>query len=337
MWQHIRGHDRLIQSFSRAIERNRLAHAYLFVGPEGVGKKLLAVELAKAILCEGKAAKFEACDQCTSCTLIEAGTHPDFFTVSRPEESHEIPIEIMRGLCRDFAMKSARGKGKVAVLDDADDLNEESANCFLKTLEEPPPRSVFILIGTSAERQLPTIVSRCQVIRFPPLPRSLVLDLLRARGITDEEQRARLARLCEGSPGQAMALAHPELWKFRQTLLAGLVRRQPDSVALSRTFVHFVEEAGKDSASQRRRAALVVRLLIDFFRDALAMSQGGLPKPSDAEEEKLLQELCRLLDADAILAALDRCFECEFHLDRYVHLVLTVESLLDALAQKLPA
>src|SRR5262249_40213336 len=106
----------------------------------------------------------EACDSCPSCVQVEAGTHPDFLCVGRPEDALEFPIDLMRNLCQRFSLKSARGHGKVVLLDDADDLNEESANCFLKTLEEPPPRSVLILIGSSPDRQLSTIVSRCQVV-----------------------------------------------------------------------------------------------------------------------------------------------------------------------------
>ena len=86
----------------------------------------------------------------------------------------------MRELCKSFALKSAHGRGKVVVLDDVDDLNEESANCFLKTLEEPPPRSVLILIGSSADRQLSTIVSRCQIVRFAPLFAPQVREILQA-------------------------------------------------------------------------------------------------------------------------------------------------------------
>src|SRR5262249_21284851 len=135
-------------------------------GPPGIGKRPFAIELASALLCENPSSDLLACQQCTSCALMAAGTHPDFFAVARPEDKNELPIEVMRQLCRGFSLKSARGRGKIALLDDADDLNAESANCFLKTLEEPPPRSVFFLIGTSPERQLPTIVSRCQVVRF---------------------------------------------------------------------------------------------------------------------------------------------------------------------------
>src|SRR6266851_1381893 len=183
-----------------------------------------AQELAKALLCE--AAKntpdtLEACDQCESCLLVDALTHPDLFAVRRPEDKNEVPIEVMKELCRSFSFKTARGHGKVGILDDADDLNEESANCFLKTLEEPPPGALLILIGTSADRQLATIVSRCQVIHFRPLPEAIVADLLAAQHIEDRAFIQRLARLSGGSMGLAQALAEPQLWEFRLQLLQG--------------------------------------------------------------------------------------------------------------------
>ena len=160
-WQRVRGHEAQVEAFRRAARRGRLAHAYLFTGPAGVGKRLFAVELAKALLCEGNAGdELEACDRCPACAQVEAGTHPDFYPAARPADALEFPIELMRELCQGFALKSARGRGKVVVIDGADDLNRESANCFLKTLEEPPPRSVLILIGSSPDRQLSTIVSR---------------------------------------------------------------------------------------------------------------------------------------------------------------------------------
>src|SRR5207249_1292746 len=119
-----------------------------------------------------------------------------------------------------FSLKSARGRGKVILLEGADDLNEESANCFLKTLEEPPPGSVLILIGSSADRQLPTIVSRCQVVNFGRLSETDVAALLRAGGIKDEALLGRLLRVSEGSPGLARQLSDPALWDFRKALIA---------------------------------------------------------------------------------------------------------------------
>src|SRR5262249_2864594 len=163
--------------------------------------------------------RLEACDRCPACAQVEAGTHPDFFVASRPEENLDLPIEVMRELCRATSLKPARGRGKVPLIEDADDPTEAPANCFLKTLQGPSPRSVFLVIGTTPDRQLPTIVSRCQVVRFAPLPAPLVAELLRANGVEDAALAERLVRLSGGSPGQALALADPELWAFRRKLL----------------------------------------------------------------------------------------------------------------------
>src|SRR5436305_3821996 len=104
-WQRVRGHEALVEGFRRVVRRGRLAHAYLFVGPPGIGKRLFAVELAKALLCEGprEGGRLEACDACASCVQIDAGTHPDVLTAARPPESAEFPIALMRELCQHFS------------------------------------------------------------------------------------------------------------------------------------------------------------------------------------------------------------------------------------------
>jgi len=335
-WGRIRGHEALVESFQSAVRRGRLAHAYLFAGPQGVGKRLFAGELAKALLCAHSSDNhLEACDRCPNCLQVEAGTHPDLFVAGRPEDSLEVPIEVMRELCRSFNLKSARGRGKVAILDDADDLNEASANCFLKTLEEPPARSVLLLIGTSPERQLATIVSRCQVVRFAPLPAPAIAELLREQGVDDPQLIQRLARLSGGSLGQARALADPELWVFRRKLLDDLTDPRPDSVALAHSWMRFVEEAGKETASQRRRAALVLRLIIEFLNDALTISLGGTPKPAEPADLDALRKLAERTGTDRLLEVLERCLQSEEQIDRRVQLVLVLEALMDTLGQKL--
>jgi DNA polymerase III subunit delta' len=335
-WQHIRGHDALVEGFRRAVRRGRLAHAYLFTGPAGVGKRLFAVELAKSLLCEkATEGSLQACDNCPACVQVEAVTHPDFFTAVRPPEALEFPIDLMRQLCQSFALKSARGRGKVVLIDDADDLNEEAANCFLKTLEEPPPRSVLILIGSTTDRQLRTIVSRCQVIRFAPLSPELVDELLQAQGVEDSSLRGRLVRLGGGSPGMAQELADPALWEFRRGLLAGLTKTPILSVDLSRQWMAFVEEAGKESAAQRRRAQLVLRLIVDFLDDALTVSMNGTPRRTEADERDGLETIARRVGPDRLLEALERCLEADRQIDRRVQLVLILEGLIDALGQKL--
>jgi DNA polymerase-3 subunit delta' len=334
-WQRVRGREAQAEAFDRIVRRGRLGHAYLFAGPAGVGKRLFADELAKALLCEAPdRPRLEACDQCQACALVAAGTHPDLFTIGRPEETLELPTKVVRDLCRDLGLKPARGRGKVAIVDDADDLNDESANRFLKTLEEPPPRSVLLLVGTSAQRQLPTILSRCQVVYFPPLPDSLVREILREQGV-EEAQVERLARMSGGSPGRALALTDPELWEFRQKLLQALTRIPFDSVGLGKAWTHFVEEAGKEAAAQRRRAAVVLALLIDFLEAALPVSLGAAANLADDADRKALEQFASRTDPEQVTALLDRCLEADRQIDCRVQLVLILEALTDALGQKL--
>src|SRR5207244_631480 len=111
------------------------------------------------------------------------------------------------------ALKPSRGGKKIGIVEDADDFNEESANCFLKTLEEPPPRSLLILIATGTDRQRPTILSRCQIVRFAALAPAAVRSILAEKGIADPAQLDRLVRLSGGSAGQALALNDEQFWQ----------------------------------------------------------------------------------------------------------------------------
>jgi DNA polymerase-3 subunit delta' len=325
-----------VQSFQRVVRGGRLGHAYFFAGPHGVGKRLFAEELAKSLLCEARPAEqLEACDQCPGCLHVAAGTHPDFFIARRPEDKHEFPIELMREFCRNLSLKSVRSRGKVAILDDADDLNEESANCFLKTLEEPPPGSVLLLIGTSTDLQYPTIISRCQTVAFGPLPAPLVCDILREQGVEDPLVIERLARMSGGSPGQALALADPALWEFRRAMIQSLVQPRFDSVAASQSWMQFIEEAGKDSAAQRRRAALLLHFLIEFLNTALALLCGDTPKLAESEDLRALQTFVQRTNVEQLFSLLERCLEADVQLERRVQLVLVIEGLLDALGRRM--
>lgn len=336
-WSHILGHAERIDAFRQIVARHRLAHAYLFVGPPGVGKRRFAVELAKALLCEANKPPrpLDACDKCDACLLVDAGTHPDLFQVGKPEDLNEFPIEMIRDFCASFMFKAARGHGKVAILDDTDFFNEASANCFLKTLEEPPPGSLLILLSTNLDRQYATILSRCQMVRFAPLNDDHVRQLLQKQDINDKTMLDRLVRLSGGSPGQALALADEALWQFRRELLQELARPKVDSVGLGKKFVAFVEDAGKETALQRRRANQVLRLLIESFTDVLRLHAGAPARSVEPAELPLVASLAQRADADKIEAILARCLETEMHLGRYVQLSLVLEAFTDALGQLL--
>jgi DNA polymerase-3 subunit delta' len=320
------------------IRQGRLGHAYLFAGPEGIGKRLFATELAKALLCEapGAADRLDACGHCAGCVQIDAGTHPDFQAVGLPEDKHEFPIGLMQELIRHLALKPARGKHRVAIIDDADDFNEEAANCFLKTLEEPPPRSLLILLGTSPDRQLPTIVSRCQVIRFHPLPATLIAEFLVREGvIADPAEARRAAEMSTGSLGDARVLAEPAVARFRGELFAALSQPRINSVSLAEKTVRFCEEGGKESAAKRQRARLALRFMLELLQAALHVQQGRESPSFDGQAAAAVAQLVQRVSEEELLEALERCLHADYQVDRRLQLVLVVEAVIDALGQML--
>jgi DNA polymerase-3 subunit delta' len=333
-WGRVHGHEAIVRSFDSAWRRGRLGHAYLFVGPAGVGKHTFARELARSLLCERLSEKLLACGQCSSCALVDAGTHPDLSLAARPEEKVELPIETIRELIEHLSLKPARGGRKVAILDDADDLNEEAANAFLKTLEEPPPGSVLILIGgPTPERQYSTILSRCQVVPFLPLGAKEVDLLLQRHGVTDAARRERLRRVAGGSVGQALALNDEGLWEFRRTLLKAIESEKLEALDLATQWNQHVEEAGKDAGTRRRRAALILKLLIGLLQDALRIAHGVAPLVADKAEAASLEKLAGRLGPEKLLAWIDRAGEADLQIDRRVGIELTIEAFTDALAR----
>lgn len=333
-WDRIRGHENIIRSFDAAWRKGRLGHSFLFIGPAGVGKQTAGRELARALLCEELDKELCACGQCASCKLVDAGTHPDLILATRPEESLVISIESMRETIEHLSLKPARGGRKVLILDDADDMSDQAANAFLKTLEEPPTHSILILIGgRSIDQQLPTIVSRCQVVSFGPISSKHVLSYLREHGVTDAAQLERLVRMGGGSIGQALALNDPALWAFRQTLLAAVSKDPVEAFALATQWNQFDEDAGKEGGVRRRRASLVLTLLLGLFQDALRILHGNPPLVAGPEDVELLRKLGSRLGADQLLSWMDRAMEADIQISRMVQLDLVVEAYADSLAR----
>ncbi len=319
-WDRIRGHDAARDQLHTAFRRGRLAHAYLFVGPDGVGKKLFAIEFAKSLLCEAPPAPLTACDRCPACVQVAAGTHPDFTTARRAEDENDLSIEVMRAFCTTLGRKASRGSRKVGIVEEADEFNANSANAFLKVLEEPPPGAVLILLATTVERQLPTILSRCQIVPFQPLRETDLRAVLADRGVTDPERVARLVRLAGGSPGRALALNDDAVWQFRDVLLAAVTAPKPDATGLIAAWAKFVEEAGKQTPAQRDRASLGIGVLVDILRTALRDGLAG---------EGPLAAVGERIGADRLADWLEACTEADYQIGRYVQVSLVIEALFD--------
>lgn len=328
-WDRIRGHAGAKETFRAAVDRGRLGQAYLLAGPEGVGKRAFARELAKALLCERPPAPLTVCGSCPACAQVEAGTHPDLHTLRTPAGKHELPIEEMRDFCGLLARKPARGGRKVGIVADADDFNAASANAFLKALEEPPPGVVLFLVATGTDRQLPTILSRCQVVRFGPLSPSDLSAVLAEQGVEDAARRDRLARLAGGSVSRALALDDDSIWKVREELVAGLTAERPDFPKLAGVWSKFVEDAGKDTAAQRTRASVVVGFLIDAARQALRLALGADAAGTDPAEEARLRAFATRHGPDRLLELVEACVEADYRVERRVQLILVIESVLE--------
>jgi DNA polymerase-3 subunit delta' len=331
-WDRVRGHAAARQTFQTAAARGRLGQAYLLVGPEGVGKRRFARELARALLCERPAEPLAACDCCPACAQVQAGTHPDLHAVRTPEGKHELPVDEMREFCARLARKPARGGRVVGIVEDADDFNAESANSFLKTLEEPPPGVILLLVATGTDRQLPTILSRCQVVRFGPLSPADLSAVLAEQGVEDPERRQRLARLAGGSVSRALALDDDAIWRVREELVGGVTAERPDFARLARTWDEFVAQAGKDTAAQRARASVVIGFLVDALRQALRLSVGAAAQAEGGEEARL-RAFARRVGTDRLLELIDKCVEADYRVERRVQLVLVIESVLDQLTR----
>jgi DNA polymerase-3 subunit delta' len=204
-FKNVLGHSRPIELLKRAMQRDKIAHSYLFLGNEGIGKKWVALQFAKALNCLNEGVeKGDACDHCLSCKKIDHALHPDVLLIEPIGQG--IKKEQVIQMQRELAYKPYEGKRRVCILTAADRMAHDIPNTLLKTLEEPPLHTVIILLANNARFILPTILSRCQPIRFNPLPISLVSKwLMEAKGF-DETEAHLLASLSDGSPGKTLEI-----------------------------------------------------------------------------------------------------------------------------------
>jgi len=207
-FREILGQTQAINWLRTAIQQERLATAYLFTGIDGIGKSTVALNLAKVLNClslqEG-----DACEKCLNCKKINARTHPDILFVQ--PEGQSIKIEQIRKVQHNLSLKPASAKKRVVIINNAELMTTEAANAFLKTLEEPPLNTILILIAQHKSQLLPTIVSRCQVVPFRPLPLKIIQEVLEKKKKQPSQKAFFLAHLAEGSLGKAFAFLEREV------------------------------------------------------------------------------------------------------------------------------
>jgi DNA polymerase-3 subunit delta' len=350
IWSTVRGHAVQREMFRRAIQRGRLSQSYLFIGPDGVGKQLFARRLAQCLLCrEIGGDPMEACGECTGCRPFLAGNHPDFLFVDRPEGKRELPIDLIagskerrgqEGLCHDLSLRPLESSRKIAIVNDADTMTDESANAFLKTLEEPPERAMLLLIASNLDAVMPTIRSRCQMVRFSPLSRDDVEELLIAQGLAATADEARfVGALCEGSLTIARQLLRKELRDLRATLYSALSQPSFNGLSLAKAMQESIESISADTPEQRVNAHWVIRFAVEYYRAAMrGLDHEANPDPGDAGVIPQAHAWADSLTTrgeplELIGELIDRSVDASSHIEQNVGVPLTLETLLTDLAR----
>ncbi|NWF92179.1 MAG: DNA polymerase III subunit delta' [Syntrophaceae bacterium] len=221
-FKDVLGHAKPIEFLKRAIKEEKVSHSYLFLGNEGIGKKWTALQFAKALNClEASAEQWDACDRCISCRKIDHHLHPDVLLIE--PEGQTLKVAQVRQMQRDLAYRPYEGRRRFCILAAADRMAPNMSNTLLKTLEEPPLHTVIVLLANNPRLLLPTILSRCQPIRFYPLPIPLVSNWLVEREGLNGEEAHLLAALSEGSPGKALEIREQMRQIPREELLIDLI------------------------------------------------------------------------------------------------------------------
>jgi DNA polymerase-3 subunit delta' len=323
-WSSLIGHDQLRQWLAKAIRSGRLSGSFLLVGSPGVGKQSIATLLAQTLLCETTPPdQMNPCGSCSACVQVAAGTHPDLIRVGKPNDKSFIPLELLigrpdsrmqEGFCRDLRLRPMMGNRKVAILQDADFLNEEGANCLLKTLEEPPAGAIILLIGTSEQRQLPTIRSRCRIIRVGPLNVNDATRLLRELHQIEasDEKIADAVETSGGDMHVAARLLSEESSEFHVAYSKQLSAENPDPVGLARLINGQVELAGKDASKRRSAMRDIFSISVQHYRRQLrreAMSS-TFNAPTINRLDRSIRAL-REVDRNANQSTLIECYAAD--------------------------
>ena len=254
------GHGKQKELLLSTLTSGRLPHAFLFTGQEGIGKKRTAREFAKYILCD----EHSACGTCRPCMKVDRGTHPDVLII---ENDDSIGIDQSRSISKEVFEYPYEGDRRVILIDGADRMTHEATNALLKTLEEPPPFNVFLLI-TSSERDVPlTIRSRCAKISFTPLSRENVKQYFRKEAGMDEEKAELLSRISEGSIGCGFFWSEKENFLLRRRIAEMVLGKKRGFLQVTALAERITNSPGE--------LMMYLSFLLSLFRDVSTVTEYG--------------------------------------------------------------
>jgi DNA polymerase-3 subunit delta' len=370
-WSRILDQHRVVDTLRRSLAQDRVAHAYLLHGPDGVGKRAVAHEMARALQCPEQ--QEEACEACPTCRKTRRMVHPDVHvhlphpwsqesdrdeedmgkrirrlgenpyaavdyvrrpSLSDPSETSNQQVyyridQVRQDVIQPMSLARGEGKYKVNILIDAEKMREEAANAFLKLLEEPPPQTVFLLTTSRPEQLLPTILSRCQRLRFDPLLPETIEQALTDREGMAPEAASTLARMADGSYSRALELSENEALLTSRELVLDYFRAAYTQRVES--LDRCVQELQKQG---RERVKSVLRLMLRWIRDLLLYRTMGADAPLvNVDQQEAVARFCENLP-EANLEAMAGLVEEAMELtERNVRVSLLLTALAQRLAQ----
>lgn len=327
VWNSLLGHRWAVNVLRGALTHNRVGHAYLFTGPDHIGKTMLARIFAEALNCLHDDPLRRPCGECRSCRLIAADRHPDVRLVE-PEVSGRgkptLKIAEIRDLQHDLSLAAYEARYKIALLPHFDAATQGAANAFLKTLEEPPTNVILLLTATEADALLPTITSRCRILALRPLSIAEVAKALQERWQAPPQQAKRLAHLADGRPGWAIrALQDPSLYEEREAYLALLLQ------SISANRVQRFDLADR-LAKQAETLPHILRTWQSWWRD-LALLAWGNPQETvlvNIDHLGALQALAKEWLPQEVSSALRETGAAIWQLEHNANARLVLENLL---------
>jgi DNA polymerase-3 subunit delta' len=355
--------EKAISAIQSAFACEKVAHAYIFAGAEGIGKFTTAREFAKLLLCKKPIAKKEfadSCGQCESCRIFDAGSHPDFEHVykelikfTKEGKDKETPLDFPIDVVREFVIdkviqKPAFSSRRVFILSETENLNNQSQNCLLKVLEEPPSYCCIILICTRPEALLPTIRSRCQMLRFGPVDEEKIIEKLKQSGLGEKQARF-FSRLAEGSIGIAetysqLEKAEANIYKTKTDIVQALADFEyKDAVELAETLLQQSKEIAKiwtelaKGTSKkdigRRATGVILQIIISALHDAMLTGGAVGEKIVNFDQPEQIKKIALRFNPEQAAQKIAECYKAIHYAESYVNERLILEQLLLNLAQ----
>ena len=330
------GHDDAVGALRRAIARDRVSHAYLFAGPEAVGKATLATAFAQSLACQthDRTDRTVPCGSCLACRKIARGTHPDVqwlnleaqrrLNEKRAGLNTTLTIDSIRRLATDAALRPMEAPRRILVVDDAETMQDVAQEALLKTLEEPPPAVLLLLLADDAGRLLATIQSRCQIITLRPVPTVAISSALTAAGLAEDQARE-IAALATGRPGWALrAAADPSLIEAQRGAAERALRWIEES-----TYERLVRAVKLGDVYQKRRVEVVadIETLLAVWRDIMLIRAAVPELAAQRATGERLAALGENWSLDGITRAARSVQTCLADLEANVRPRLALESM----------